>query len=339
MRLAFIGFRHGHIFSFYDHLLKDKRVSITAACEDDASTASKIRAEGKVRLTHESHSALLDNAECDAVAIGDVYGNRGQLVIEALRRGKHVIIDKPICTRLSELQEIERLCAAGQLHISALLDTRGSGSARTARRLIAENAIGDVQTVNFSAQHPLLLGKRPEWYFVPGMQGGTINDIGIHAFDSIPWMTGRRIVESVAARAWNARLPEFPHFQDGAQIMLRLDNGGGVLGDLSYLAPDALGYSVPQYWRMTFHGAGGVIEFNSKSQAVTLVRSKDKEPQEIALESADHFIAWESFLRETGFVKEPLTPLHLTTQQTIRASRLALRIQEAADQNQCHVAL
>ena len=33
--------------------------------------------------------------------------------------------------------------------------------------------------------------------------------------------------------------------------MLKLDNKGGVLADVSYLAPDSCGYSVPQYWRFT----------------------------------------------------------------------------------------
>src|SRR3712207_4327171 len=106
--------------------------------------------------------------------------------------------------------------------------------------------------------------------FEPGMHGGTINDIGIHAIDLIPWLTGRTVVEATAARAWNTRLPQFPHFKDAAQMMLKLDNGGGVMGDLSYLAPEAVGYSVDQYWRVTCHGDRGVAETNYNAKAVTL---------------------------------------------------------------------
>jgi len=31
-------------------------------------------------------------------------------------------------------------------------------------------------------------GTRPAWYFEPGMHGGTLNDIAIHALDFIPWV-------------------------------------------------------------------------------------------------------------------------------------------------------
>ncbi len=97
---------------------------------------------------------------------------------------------------------------------------------------------------------PLILGKRPAWYFEPGKHGGTLNDIGVHAIDLIPWMTGRSIVEVTAARAWNARVPQFPAFQDAGQMMLKLDNGGSVMGDVSYLNPDAASNYTPrsQYW-------------------------------------------------------------------------------------------
>lgn len=42
--------------------------------------------------------------------------------------------------------------------------------------------------------------------------------------------------------------------------MLELENGVGVMGDASYLAPESVGQgSTPLYWRMTFHGTGGVL--------------------------------------------------------------------------------
>src|SRR5581483_4595745 len=131
-------------------------------------------------------------------------------------------------------------------------------------------------TIHVTAQHPLLLDKRPAWYFEPGKHGGTINDIAIHATDLIPWLTGRKLVEVVAARAWNARLPQFPHFQDAAQFMLKLDNSGGVMADVSYLAPDGINYKAPQYWRVTCHGSDGLIEAKYMSPTIQLARRADQ---------------------------------------------------------------
>jgi predicted dehydrogenase len=213
--------------------------------------------------------------------------------------------------------------------VSAQLDLRDSGAFITARKLIREGAIGDIVTVNFTAQHPLLLDKRPKWYFEPGKQGGTINDIAIHATDLIPWMTGRQLSEVVAARAWNARLPQFPHFQDAAQFMLKLDNGGGVFGDVSYLAPDGVGYNAPQYWRVTCHGTGGVIETRYGAKSVELFRASDATAQNIPAEPDVEAGRLHAFLR---VVQGELREGDLTTSDVITATGCALALQQAAEQ-------
>jgi predicted dehydrogenase len=181
-----------------------------------------------------------------------------------------------------------------------------------------------------------MLGKRPAWYFEPGKHGGTINDIGIHAIDAIPWLTGRTIAEVAAARAWNARLPQFPHFQDAAQVMLKLDNGGGVLGDLSYLAPDGIAYSGDQYWRITCHGEAGVIETNYNAKTVTLWAGS--EMKHFPAGPSNPTGCLDAFLDEIAGKPSDNTGA-LNTQTVLDASRRALLIQQAADENRANVRL
>ena len=49
-------------------------------------------------------------------------------------------------------------------------------------------------------------------------------------------MTGRRVARVVGARAWATG--RAPHIEDAAQCMLALEGGVGVMGDVSYLAPE-----------------------------------------------------------------------------------------------------
>jgi predicted dehydrogenase len=137
-----------------------------------------------------SFGRLLGEVDVDAIAVGDYYSRRGAIVIEALRRGKHVLSDKPVCTSLTELEEIEALLRTTKLSLGCQFTLRGSGVLRRARRAIAEGKIGPVHALAFKGQHPLNYGTRAGWYFEPGQQGGTINDIAIHAIDLIPWLTG-----------------------------------------------------------------------------------------------------------------------------------------------------
>ncbi len=335
MRLAFVGFRHNHAVSFYHAAQNHPAFEVVAACEEDPATIEAIRREGKIQLTHEDYVAMLDGVDCDVVGIGDYYARRGEIAIQALRRGKHVMADKPLCTRLDELERIASLAAGNRLCVGCLLDLRGSGAFRTSRTLIRQGAIGQVHTVSFSAQHPLLFGIRPAWYFEPCRHGGTINDIAIHALDAIPWITGRKFAAVVAARAWNARLPQALHFQDAAQVMLSLENGGGVLGDVSYLAPDGCGYAVPQYWRMTFHGEDGVLECRWGDEAVFLAKGDDRSPRSVPCEPAVATAAVDAFLTEVHG-ESGASP---STGEVLAASRVALLAQQAADQHITHLPL
>jgi predicted dehydrogenase len=334
MRLAFMGFRHGHIMQLYHAASAHPQVQIVGACEEDAHAAEQLRQGGRVSLTHDNYQAMLDAVPCDAVAVGDCYGKRGELILMALQRGKHVISDKPICTRLTELDGIVERSRQKNLSVGCLLDLRGSAPFRTARRLIQDGTIGEVHTINFTAQHPLLYGSRPAWYFEPGLHGGTINDIAIHAVDIIPWITGRRIVAVTAARAWNARLPQVPHFQDAAQFMLRLDNQGGVLGDVSYLAPETCGYKMSPYWRMLFHGSAGALECGWNGPQVIVATSSDREPRLVAAEGGEPTIALDSFLTEVNGGQPAFS-----SQDVLNATRIALAIQHAADTGLCNVTL
>ncbi len=238
---AFAGFRHGHLLSLLGAVRERDDLTIVAAAEADAAAKEAAAKDQGIGFTHDTPEAMIEQTDADVVVVGDTYGRRGALALAALKRGKHIIADKPLCTSLDELDAIETEVNAGGRSVGCMLDQRDGAPFITVRRLIAQDAIGEVHTVTFLGQHPLLWGTRPGWYFEEGQHGGTINDIAIHAMDTIPWMTGHRWASVTAARVWNARLPEAPHFEDGGQLMLELDNGGGLLGDVSYLAPDKAG--------------------------------------------------------------------------------------------------
>ncbi len=336
LRIAFAGFRHGHIMGLYNSCKTHPQVRLVAACEEDPATVDALKSAGKVDVTHADFQRMLETVDCDAIAVGDYFSKRGSIIIAALNAKKHVLSDKPICTQLDELEQIATLTRATNLRLGCLLDLRDSGVFITARKLIRANTIGKILAIVFTAQHPLLLATRPSWYFEPGKHGGTINDIAVHAIDLIPWITGESISESISARTWNARLPQFPHFHDGAQVMLKLQSGAGVLGDLSYFAPDGLAYAAPQYWRLTFHGSDGEIEASFSQRTLTLATSSDKIPRAVDLEPDLPDGCLEAFLKDIGGTADDST---LTTQEVLDASRRTLRIQAAADQQLAHFAL
>ncbi|MCC7265628.1 MAG: Gfo/Idh/MocA family oxidoreductase [Candidatus Latescibacteria bacterium] len=325
LKLAFAGFRHGHIRSLYELAGHSAGIAVVAAAEDDAATRQALA--GRVHFTHEACEGMLAEVECDAVAIGDYYARRGSLAIAALKRGRHVISDKPLCTSLAELDQIEALARAGGLKVGCMLTMRDSATTLGLRALVQEGALGPLHAISFGGQHPLMLGSRPSWYFEPGQHGGTLNDIGIHAFDALPWITGLEFITLNAARSWNAFAPRFPHFQDGGQVMLTMEGGCGVLGDVSYFSPDRAGYSLPLYWRLTLWGREGVAETSATAKEIRVAAANDEHLRQLPLPPG----------REGGYLHDFLAdivgrPVDLDTGAVLKAARLSLRIQQAADQ-------
>lgn len=322
LRFGFVGFQHDHIYSLHKKVVETDGYEVVAAGDDHADAREAATAKG-VSITHDSVEDVIANVDCDVIAIGDYFARRGSLAVAALKAGKHAIADKPLCTQMSEIDEMDRLTEETGLKVGCMLTMRGSAKMNAMRNMIQDGAIGEVHAISFGGQHPLNLGSRAKWYFEPGKHGGTITDIGIHAIDAIPWMTGLTFETINAARCWNAFAPDFPHFEDGGQMMLTMNNGCGILGDVSYFMPDAGGYSSPYYWRVTIWGRDGVLE-TATSRPVTQTVDGELVERPPVDSGVNYF---DAFVCDIGGGETTLR-----SADVIHSMRNVLKIQQAADE-------
>ncbi len=327
LRLAFAGFRHGHIFDLYKRARESAEIEVVAACEEDAAAREKVAKDGSASITHSDTRKMLDEVACDAVAVGDYYAARAGRIEEALRRGKHVLTDKPPCIRLGELDRIEALVREKKLRLGCMFDSRDLGQFIGLRALLREGVAGEVHAIVIGGQHPLLRGTRPGWYFEEGKHGGTINDIAIHVFDFIPWMTGLELETVEAARCWTAFAQGTP-MKDAGQFMITLSNGAGLMGEVSYFLPDSFGYTNPLYWRTTIFGRKGILETAYNAGSITAQLDGKQEAESRPLPPADPGGYLRAFLAD---VRGEARPDAMNTEGVLRAARIALRVQEAAD--------
>ncbi len=319
IRFAFAGLQHGHIKTLYD------LVSAHPECEVAAVWDSELSANFGIQTTCTDFERMLNEVPFEVLAIGDVYGRRGSLAIAGLQHGKHILGDKPLCTRLCELDEICRLATINQLQVGCMLDLREYPNVVKAKEIFDSGRPGEVYAVQFGGQHPLNFGSRPQWYFTPENHGGTINDIAIHALDLINFLTGEEYLQADFARVWNVKRNGNTTFEDGAQIAFRLSNQAGCIGDVSYFAPDQTGYALPYYWRFTFWCANGVLEFNIADSGVRYSDRTTNVPEIIPAEGSgkSHL---DCFLDDLKGTETSLTASHV-----LNVTRQALTLQELAN--------
>ncbi|MBQ2718529.1 MAG: Gfo/Idh/MocA family oxidoreductase [Clostridia bacterium] len=327
MKIAIIGCRHNHIFSLYRWMKESGRVEFAGAYEADEPTRLAAEKSPGLSFPYASVEEVLADKTVDAVAIGDYYSIRGSHAIAALRAGKHVIADKPICTSLSELDEIEALSRERGLAVGAMLDMRCHKNVLAAKQLIEEGTLGRIHNIQFGGQHPLSYGTRPSWYFEEGKHGGVINDIAIHGIDLLTYLTGERVERINAARTYNAYATEVPHFLDCGQMMLTLTGGIGVLADVSYSAPTKLGYTSPFYWEFHIWGERGMLSFSYGTDGVTLYGMDAAAPVTVPPIAPGDTIL-DAFLDQVEG-----KPTRLSTAEVLAASRKTLEIQRLADES------
>jgi len=275
LKIGFAGFRHGHIFGLYGVAENNPDVEIVAAWEENDDAKKAAIEKKNVNFNCDTYEEILNNPDIDIVAIGDYYGRRGELAIKALKAGKHVIADKPLCTSLKELKEIKKLVKKTGLKVGLMLDLRYDKNMLRAKQLIEDGEIGEVNNILFGGQHPLYYGERPSWYFEEGKHGGTINDIAIHAMDIIKNYFKLDVVDICSARCWNKLADKEPQFKESAQFMLTMTNNVGVIADVSYTVPNGIGFDLPYYWEFKVWGTEGMICFCPKDEPVKLYKKTE----------------------------------------------------------------
>ncbi len=330
LKIAFAGFRHGHIFSLYNMVMKRADFKIVGICEEDVEK-SLLFMRQEIKVTDTNFDEMLSRIDCDIVAIGDYYAKRGSLAIRALQAGKHIIVDKPLCTSLDEYKIIAELAEKKNLKVGCMFELRSAAEIIEARDMILSGELGKIVQIQFSAQHPISLKTRPQWYFEAGKHGGTINDIASHAIDIIPWMTGLEYKKIVAARNWHALGMGSEYFRDAAQFMLEMDNGCGVMGDVSYAATDAQKDQLPTYWRFTIWGTKGMLEFrvgddrlycykNDKESVNMIGFTRNAQATTAGIDYLDSFVC------DINNVK-----VDLDTQTVLESTKRTLELQRFAD--------
>lgn len=322
MKILFNGFQHGHVDLLYRQTLKIPELEIAACLEEDKKAASAASGRLGIPIVQDSCDAWL-SGDISIVAIGKKYGERGQAVIRALMAGRHVISDKPLCTRMEELDEIERLVTEKQLKLGCMLDLLDLPQVNRAKELLKKKYLGEVRNISFGGQHYIDYLHRPSWYFEKDMHGGTINDLAIHGIDLVKELTALEIEKVDGVRTWNAYAVRNPEFKDSAVFMARLSNGAELLADVSYSAPAQV-FSMPAYWNFKFWCERGLLTFQYTDSHVTVFEEGATEPQIL-----EGIMPEKSYLGK--FMEDIQENSNARTRSIIASTRAALRIQKEAD--------
>ena len=260
MRLAFIGgFGHHYLRPLPKEPAADVQLPVAwaPAAPDDAGAARIAEVAGELK-TFDDPIAMLDQYKPDVVSIGAIYGQNGDFIFEALRRGIDVVSDKPIAATWEQLRRIQDAVKQSGRALLTEFDFRSRREFRAARELVRSGQIGDPVLV--TAQKSYRFGTRPAWYSNRELYGGTMLWVASHAIDAIAFTTERKFVR-VMGRQGNLSQPGFGSMEDHCTALFELEGGATGFVHADYLRPKGAASHGDD--RLRIAGTRGVAEVRS----------------------------------------------------------------------------
>jgi predicted dehydrogenase len=235
-----IGCDHRHIYGMLQGMLDAGAAPCGWWTEGEPPTLEGFRKRFPSLPRVEDYRVLLDDPGIDLVLVAAVPCDRARLAIEAMEAGKDVMVDKPGCTTLEDLERVRAAVARTGRIWSVNFSERFEVPAVTkALALVAKGTIGRVvQTVGLGP-HRHNPETRAPWFYDPQKSGGILCDIGSHQIDQFMIFTGSTEVRIVSASSGNFANPRHPEFEDFGQMLLSGEGGEGYVR-VDWYTPDAL---------------------------------------------------------------------------------------------------
>jgi UDP-N-acetyl-2-amino-2-deoxyglucuronate dehydrogenase len=180
-----------------------------------------------------SLTELLDS--CDVVIVCTPSGLHAEIGIQAVRAGKHVIVEKPIDTTVEKATRLVEAAKKARVKLATISQHRFAASVRRLREAAQAGELGDLL-----AGDAYIKWYRTQAYYDSGDWrgtwaldgGGCLINQGVHMIDMIQWIMGG--VKSVQAQV--RTIAHDIEVEDLAQALVEYRNGaiGIIYGSTSF---------------------------------------------------------------------------------------------------------
>lgn len=148
VRVGVIGAGWWATAAYLPLLQADARVEIAAVNRLGAAELERVKQVFGAAAAFEDYREMLASVELDAVLVTSPHTLHFEHASAALRRGAHVLVEKPMTTTAADARRLVALAQQAQRHLLVPYGWNFTALARQARQLVQQGAIGEIEHVS-----------------------------------------------------------------------------------------------------------------------------------------------------------------------------------------------
>ncbi len=231
VRIGFIG-AGGISAGHFERLMATGRANVVALTEPNPAALKNLYKrcpDARGIAVYPDYETMLDEVAMDGVLVMSPHAFHYEQTRAALRRGLHVLSEKPLVCNSTQARSLIRLAKKSGRVLSLSYQRHYDPLFRYMRSEIQKGHLGDIQFVQAMQAQEWLRLTRDSWRQEKEISGGgQLNDSGSHLIDIVLWVTGLDVIEVFAqGECFDTEV------DINSAITLKFSNG--ALGNLSVI--------------------------------------------------------------------------------------------------------
>jgi predicted dehydrogenase len=199
----FMGKAHSNAWSQVNHFFNTPvKAVLGAVCGRNEERAKAVAATWGWQSVETDWHKLIERKDIDLIDICTPNNSHAEIAIAALKAGKHVACEKPLCMNMDEAKKIVAAAKAAKNQLTAVwYNYRRVPALSLARQLVQEGRIGKVFHVRAVYLQSWIIDPNfpAIWRLNADVAGtGSHGDLNAHIIDAARYITGEEITECVA---------------------------------------------------------------------------------------------------------------------------------------------
>ena len=213
-----MGYNHARVY------YKLEEANLVAVSDVSERTLNKVAKKYDAK-GFTDYEDLLKDPEIEVVSVCDPTTFHHDVVMEAIKHGKHVLVEKPIAFTLKEAEDMIAAAKEAGVILATGHVERFNPAVQKAKELIDNDVIGDIVSASAKRVGP----------FPPRIKDvGVTIDLAIHDLDVMNYLFDEDVIQVYGTM--NSIL-EKCEFEDHAEIMINFKNESTGILEVNWLTP------------------------------------------------------------------------------------------------------